>query len=389
MCDCSRAMTSTPTKIPVAGPSITEKEIAYVTEAAATAWFSTANVFVDRFEQGFAEYLDVKHAMALPSCTSALHLSLAALDLGPGDEVILPDVTWIASSAPISYVGAEPVFADIDAVTWCLDPESVARAITPRTKAVIAVDLYGGMPDMDGLLAVLEPHGIPLIEDAAEAHGSRYKGRLAGSFGRTGVFSFHGSKTMTTGEGGLLVTDDDAIYERAAKLRDHGRNPGDRMFFNDVIAFKYKMSALQAALGLAQLERIDELVAMKRQVFAWYAERLGDVNGLTLNHDSEVMRNSFWMVTAIVPPSWGHTKETLMAGLDVHNIDSRPFFHPLSTIPAYCDTQAAAGSAERNPVGARLSPYGVNLPSGVQLTEADVDHVCCKFIDVLERPPVV
>jgi len=244
------------------------------------------------------------------------------------------------------------------------------------------------MPDIDALRKVLAPRGIALIEDAAEAIGSRYKGRLAGSFGLTGVFSFHGSKTLTTGEGGLLVTSDDDIHASVMRLRDHGRTPGDQMFFNDQIAFKYKMSALQAALGLAQLERIDELVEKKREIFSWYADRLGDRPDVTLNHDSAQMRNSFWMVTVIVAAASGHTTRTLMSGLDARRIDSRPFFHPLSTIPAYEGHPSSVGARERNPVGYALSPYGINLPSGLQLREGDVDLVCRKFAEVLDRPPV-
>ena len=373
-------------KIPIAGPWITEKEIAYVADAAANAWFEKANDYIDRFESAFADYLGVEHAVSLPSCTSAIHLSLAALRIGPGDEVIVPDVTWIASSAPISYVGATPVFVDIDPVTWCIDAESVRKAITPRTKAVIGVDLYGGMPDMDALLEVLGEREIPLIEDAAEAVGSRYKGRLAGSFGRTSTFSFHGSKTLTTGEGGLLATADDEIYARVMKLRDHGRIPGDRMFFNDEIGCKYKMSALQAALGLAQLERVDELVERKREIFSWYSARLADHGDLRLNHDSEVMRNSFWMVTVVVPPDSGHTKQTLMTRLDEHNIDSRPFFNPLSTLPAYRGHPSAEGSSLRNPVGHEISPFGINLPSGLQLSEEDVDYVCRELVKIVDSP---
>jgi perosamine synthetase len=363
-------------KIPVAGPWITGKEVAYVTEAAGTAWFDNANLFNQRFEKAFAAYLGVKHAATLPSCTSALHLSLAALGVGPGDEVILPEATWIASSAPVTYVGATPVFVDIDPVTWCMDAESLQRAITPRTKAVIAVDLYGGMPDMDAILAILRPRCIPLIEDAAEAIGSRYKGKLAGSFGLTGVFSFHGSKTMTTGEGGMLTTDDDAVFTRVQQLRDHGRKPGDRMFFNEEVAFKYKMSSLQAALGLAQLERVEELVARKREIFSWYRGNLAGVPGIVLNHDSDEMRNSFWMNTAIISPEFGLAKEGLMALLEAQGVDSRPFFHPLSSLPAYRDHPSGRGAKDRNPVAYKLSPFGINLPSGLQLTREEVDYVC-------------
>ncbi|HYY43348.1 MAG TPA: DegT/DnrJ/EryC1/StrS family aminotransferase, partial [Pyrinomonadaceae bacterium] len=207
-------------QLPVAGPSITQKEIDYVTDAVTNAWYGNANAYHERFERAFADYLGVRHAMALPSCTSGLHLALAALGVGPGDEVIVPEETWIASAAPISYVGATPVFADVDERTWCLAADSFAACITPRTKAVIPVDLYGNQPDWQAIRAVAEQHGIAIIEDAAEAVGSEYKGQKAGTFGRAGVFSFHGSKTLTTGEGGLLVTDDRELFERAQFLRD-------------------------------------------------------------------------------------------------------------------------------------------------------------------------
>src|SRR6266850_1354070 len=196
-------------RIPVAGPSITQKEIDYVTDAVTNAWYGNANVYHDRFEKAFAEYLGLRYAMTLPSCTSAIHLALLALGVGPGDEVIVPDATWIASAAPITYVGATPVFADIDERTWCLSAKSFEACITSKTRAVIPVDLYGNIPDMDAIEGVARQHQIAIVEDAAEAIGSEYKGRKAGSFGDASVFSFHGSKTLTTGEGGMLVTNDD------------------------------------------------------------------------------------------------------------------------------------------------------------------------------------
>src|SRR5438105_13855476 len=223
-------------RIPVSGPWITQKEIDYVADAAANAWYADANIYHLRFERAFADYLGVRFAMALPSCTSALHLSLLALGVGAGDEVIVPDATWIASVAPVCYVGATPVFADIDPETWCLSAGSLEECITPRTRAVIPVDLYGNLPDMDAIGDITRRHRLAVIEDAAEAIGSEYCGRKAGSFGDTGTFSFHGSKTLTTGEGGMLVTDREDIYRRAAVLRDHGRQPGDTMFFNSEIA---------------------------------------------------------------------------------------------------------------------------------------------------------
>src|SRR6266404_5702168 len=319
-------------RIPVSGPSITQKEIDYVTDAVTNAWYGNANVYHNRFEKAFAAYLGVRHAVALPSCTSAIHLSLLAMGIGPGDEVIVPDTTWIASAAPITYVGATPVFADIDRQTWCLSTDTLAAAITPRTKAVIVVDLYGNMPDLPALLDVTGHHGLCVIEDAAEAAGAEYAGRKAGSFGDTGVFSFHRSKTLTTGEGGMLVTDDEALHRRVLFLRDHGRRPGDKQFWNTEVAYKYKMSSMQAALGLAQLERIGELIERKREIFAWYRQELEGIEEITLNHELPEARNAYWMVTAV--------------------LDAK---------------------------------YGINLPSGLNLTREHVQYVCGVFKRILSQ----
>ena len=373
-------------RIPVSGPSITEKEIRYVTDAVTNCWYENANLYHERFERAFAAYLGVKHAIALPSCTSAIHLSLLAFGVGPGDEVIVPECTWIATAAPITYVGATPVFADIDESSWCLSPESFAACITPRTRAVIPVDLYGNLPDLAGIRAIAAQHGIKVIEDAAEAIGSRYHGRLTGTWGDAGVFSFHGSKTMTTYEGGMLVTDDAALHQRALFLRDHGRKPGDRFFFNAEVAYKYKMSSMQAALGLAQIERIDELIARKREIFSWYHDELGGIPGIILNPEPADTLNSYWMVTVLLPPALGLRKERLMDLMAAEGIDCRPFFHPLSSLPAYNATAAGQTASARNPVSYRLSPYGINLPSGLNLTRPLVARVCDSLHRILARP---
>lgn len=362
-------------RIPVSGPWITAKEIAYVTDAVTNAWYGSANGWHERFEKAFAEYIGVKHAVALPHCTAAIHLSLLALKVGPGDEVIVPDCTWIASAAPVTYVGATTVFADIDPRTWCLDAKSFEACITPRTKAVIPVNLYGNMPDMDALREVAGRHGIAIIEDAAESIGSEYKGRRAGSFGTTGVFSFHGSKTLTTGEGGMLVTDRDDLRARALFLRDHGRPPGDRLFHNTEVAYKYKMSSMQAALGTAQLERVEELVARKRELFAWYTEELAGLPGVTLNYEAPGTRNTYWMVTAVLAEQLGLRKERVMELLGAQGIDCRPFFHPLSSLPAYAGSPQAEAARGRNTVSYALSPYGINLPSALNLTRDQVRRV--------------
>ena len=308
-------------RIPVSGPWITQREIDYVTDAVTNAWYSQANMYNERFETAFARYVGREYAIALPSCTSALHLALASAGVGPGDEVIVPEATWIATSAPITYVGATPVFADVDPRTWCLDGQSLRDNITPRTKAVIVVDLYGNMPDMDALLKTAAQYGIAVIEDAAEAIGAEYRGRKAGSFGRAGVFSFHGSKTLTTGEGGMLLCDDPDMYRRCLFLRDHGRSP-DKAFWNLEVAYKYRMSSMQAALGLAQLERVDELVTRKREIYSWYEQCLRGNDLLTLNHEPDEVKSIYWMVTAIIDPSLAIAKTDLLARMSSDGISN-------------------------------------------------------------------
>jgi perosamine synthetase len=371
-----------PPTYPVAGPWITELEQKYVADAVQDGWYERAGEWPARLEGDFAQAVGRAHAFSLPSCTAGLHLALAALGVGPGDEVVVPDGTWIASSAPISYVGATPVFADIDPVTWCLSAESLAAAVTERTRAVIVVDLYGGMPDWAALQAVTEPAGIPLIEDAAEAAGSAWRGRPAGAFGAASVFSFHGSKTLTTGEGGMLLVDDDALAARIAMLRDHGRAPGDKRFRNLEVAFKYKMSPVQAALGVAQLERLPQLLERKRQIFGWYEQRLRHVPGVQLNAEPPDVLNSYWMVTAVLP---GVDKVWLADQLGAGGIDTRPFFDPLSDLPAYADLPTAEAARVRNPVVRAISPYGINLPSALRLTEPDVEQVCHDLVEVLRE----
>jgi perosamine synthetase len=377
------------TRIPIAGPSITQKEIDYVSEAVKTAWYDGANIFHERFEKAFAVHCGRKYAISLPSCTSGLHLALLALGIGPGDEVIVPDVTWIASVAPVRYVGATPVFADIDPNTWCLSPDALEAAITPRTKAAIGVDLYGAMPDWDRLCVIAARRGIILIEDAAEAVGSLWRERRAGSFGTMAAFSFHGSKTLTTGEGGMLVLDDDHLRTRVMQLRDHGRVPGDTMFFNEEVGWKYKMSSMQAALGLAQLERLDELVTKKRQIFSWYRKALADWNLGSLNPDVPGLFNSYWMTTILLDAALGIKKETLLPRLRQQGIDVRPFFYPLSAVPAFRETPEAVKAQKTNKVAYSVSPYAINLPSALALDEAaigKVNVVLRKEVGALRQP---
>jgi perosamine synthetase len=371
-------------RIPVAGPWVTEAEVAKVAEAAANGWYENAGHHVSEFERAFADYLGVKHAAAVPHCTHAIHLALAALGIGEGDEVIVPEATWIASAAPLNYVGAIPVFADIDPVTWCISPSSVRACLTEKTRAIIPVGLYGLTPDFDALREIASGKGILLIEDAAQVLGSRYKGQLAGTLGDIGVFSFHGTKLLTTGEGGMLVTDSDSVFERVQVLRDHGRTRANfKNFYNTEVAFKYRMSGLQAAFGMAQLSRIEELIARKREIFGWYRDRLADRQGIQTNAEPDGYFSTFWMTTAVIDQGFGYDTQRLMAAFLERNIDTRPFFHPLSSLPAYAGTGSAIGASDRNPVSYSIAPRAINLPSAMRLTESDVDRVCEALIGIL------
>jgi perosamine synthetase len=366
-------------RIPIAGPWITEKEIRYVTEAVANGWYENSAKYQGEFETAFAAHTGRRYGLALPSCTSGLHLALLSLGVGPGDEVVVPDVTWIATSAPVSYVGATPVFADFDPTSWCITADSIEAVLTPRTKAVIVVDLYGNMPDFDPILQLCRDRNIAVIEDAAEAAGATYKRRPAGSFGTFSAFSFHGSKTLTTGEGGILLFDDDAAFERCRTLRDHGRAPGETMFWNHTIGQKYRMSSMQAALGMAQLERLPELIERKRAIFDWYRRELGNAPGITLNSEAPDVFNVYWMVTAVFDPELGWTKERIIPALREHGIDCRPFFYPLSMLPAYESFPTAAAARARNGASYAVSPYGINLPSALALTQEQVAFVAAKL----------
>ena len=359
---------STASRIFYTKPSITELEVRYATDAATNGWGERCYEYIERFEQQFKQHLGVRHAIATSSGTGALHMGMAGLDIGYGDEVILADINWIASAAPIVHLGAKPVLVDVLPDTWCLDPNAVEAAITPRTKAILAVHLYGNLCDMDALAAIAQKHKLHLIEDAAEAIGSIWHGRRAGSMGAFGAFSFHGTKTITTGEGGIFVTNDDALYERVLTLSNHGRARGEtRQFWPERIGHKYKMSNLQAAIGCAQLERIDELVARKRRVFEYYREALSDLP-LRMNPEPEGTRNGFWMPTIVADERTPFDREALLAAFKIANIDGRVFFWPLSSLPSF----------ERRPqhlVSHSLSRRAMNLPSYHDMTDEDIARV--------------
>jgi perosamine synthetase len=357
-------------------PSITEREIAYAADAAANGWGERCYEYIGRFEEAFARHLGVRHAIATSSCTGALHLGMAALDLKPGDEVILGDINWIASAAPITHLGASPVLVDVLEDSWCLDPVAVEKAIGPKTKAILAVHLYGNLCEMNRLREIGAKHGIPVIEDAAEAIGSSFAGgKRAGAMGAFGTFSFHGTKTLTTGEGGMFVTDDSALFEKVLTLSNHGRARGQqKQFWPDVVGFKYKMSNLQAAIGLGQVERIEELIGDKRRIFHRYAEALGDLP-VRMNPEAAGTRNGYWMPTIVAHEKTAFDRDHLLSDFKAENIDGRVFFWPLSDLPPGMRRPVPT------PVAHGLYKRAVNLPSYHGMSTEEIARV----VEVVRR----
>lgn len=350
-------------------PSITALEVEYASDAAANGWGERCYEYIDRFESMFRQHLGVRHAIATSSCTGALHMGLAALGVGAGDEVILADTNWIASVAPVVHLGATPVFVDILEHSWCVDPEQVEQAITAKTKAIIAVHLYGNLCQMDRLLALGDKYGIPVIEDAAEAIGSVYRGQRAGSMGRFGVFSFHGTKTLTTGEGGMFVTNDDALYEHVLSLSNHGRVRGqNKQFWPEFVGFKYKLSNLQAAVGCAQMSRVEELVAKKRWIYRAYRQGLADLAQVSLNPEGEHEVNGFWMPTVMFSRDTGVSTDDLLGVFQREHIDARVFFSPLSSLPMF---EPKAGNVRAHDIHRRA----INLPSYHDMSEDELARV--------------
>lgn len=386
--------------IPVAAPIIGERELAYVTDAVRSGWVSSIGPYIDRFEEAFARYIGVRHAIAVSNGTVALHLALHALGVGPGDEVIVPDLTFAATVHTVLQTGAVPVLADVSPDTWCLDPRAVERALSGRTKAIVPVHLFGQPADMPALAALARPRGIRILEDAAEAHGASlsvarpsageppvasYEEVKAGALGDIGAFSFYGNKLMTTGEGGMLTTDDDALARRCRFLKDHGMSP-ERRYYHTELAFNYRMTNLQAALGLAQLEQLETFIAKKRQIMDWYREDLAAVPHLALNPTpggALAGRSVYWMISVILGEEIRLSRDEVCARLRAAGVDTRPFFVPMSALPHLAAARTVGTSSAHCPTSARLSARGLNLPSGCGLGRDDVARVSRALAEVI------
>jgi perosamine synthetase len=359
--------------IPVNEPLLTEEDVAAVTEALRSGWISGAGPHVEAFEERWAAYCGRKHGIAVANGSVALQAAVSLLDLQPGDEVIMPAFTIISCAWPVVLANATPVLVDSDARTWTMDVGQVRERLTPRTRAIMPVHIYGNPVDMQPLLDLAHEYGLAVIEDAAEAHGADYRGRRIGSFGTASCFSFYANKLVTTGEGGMLLVDDDALAERARRLRNLGFQPG-RRFLHHELGFNFRLTNLQAALGVTQVERIDAIVARKRAMGRAYTERLSEVAGLELQLEQPGAHSVYWMYGLLVAESTGIDAAELARRLSARGVETRPFFLGMHEQPALRERGLFAGEAY--PVAERLARQGLYLPSSVGLDEAHIERVC-------------
>jgi len=353
--------------IPIAEPVISTEEIACVNDALKSGWVSSIGEYINKFEESFSQYCETKFGISTNNGTAALHLALLALDIKEGDEVIIPAFTFVATANAVKYTGAQPVLVDVEPDTWCLDPEKIEEKITAKTKAIIVVHIYGHPADMDKINDIAQRHNLRVIEDAAEAHGALYKDKKVGSLSDIGVFSFYGNKLITCGEGGMLVTNDEKIRERANFLKDHGMDH-DRRYWHPEIGYNYRMMNLQAALGYAQLQKIDSFFNKKRENAFYYNEKLKNIAGITLPTEKNWAQSSCWMYSVLIDQPFPKSRDEIMMEFHKENIGTRPMFYPINALPPY-------KTDEKYPVSERLSKTGISLPSSVTLTREDIDRI--------------
>jgi perosamine synthetase len=359
-------------RIPIAEPVLGGNELKYVTECIQTNWISSQGGFVKRFEEELGALVGSRHVVSCSNGTAALHLALLGYNIGPGDEVIVPDLTFAATINTVIHAGATPVIVDVDRRSWNIDPAKVEAVITSRTRAIMPVHLYGQPADMDRLLAIADTHGLVVIEDAAEAIGARHRGRHCGTIGHAGTFSFFSNKVLTTGEGGAVVFRDEHAAQRARRMRDHGMSPAKR-YWHEEVGYNYRLTNLQAAIGCAQLEQAAGFLARKQAIATRYRAGLAGLPGIELAAQIGEHHNSYWMVSIIVDESaTGLPRDEIMRRLGEAGIDSRPLFYPLHEMPPY---QRFAGNRDF-PATDALSAQGFSLPSGVGLTDAEIDYIC-------------
>jgi perosamine synthetase len=353
--------------IPVYEPSLGQLEEDLVLDAVRSGWISSQGKYIQEFERKFASFCGVREGVAVSNGTVALHLALHSLGIGTGDEVIVPALTFVATANAVRYTGATPVFADVDPITWTINPESVQQLISPRTKAILPVHLYGHPAPMAQLLALAECNSLKIIEDCAEAHGAKIGDQRVGSFGQINAFSFMANKIITTGEGGMLTTNDTQLAKYCRHLRDHAMYP-ERRYWHSEIGFNYRMINLQAAVGVAQMQRMDAILVRKRQIAHHYHSQLQGIRGITLPVELNGFTNVYWMYSILVNEDFPLSRDELMTALRSKGIDSRPFFHPLDTLPAYFTENPCHTALS-------LSKRGINLPSAPSLTDDQILYI--------------
>lgn len=365
-------------KIPVAQPKMIGNEVMYVEDCLATNWISSKGKYLDLFEKKFAQYINVEHALSTNNGTTALHLSLLAFGVDSGDEIIVPALTFVATANVVRYCGAKPVFVDVERDTWNIDPEDIQAKITPRTKGIIAVHLYGHPADMDPIMEIARCHGLFVIEDAAEAHGAEYKGRKVGSIGDIGVFSLYGNKIITTGEGGMITTNNKEIAAQIMLLKSQGMDP-DRRYWHTVVGYNYRMTNVQAAIGLGQLENIDWHIENRLRVAKLYREHLSSVEALTLPVEKTWAKNVYWLFTVLLKNA-PISRNEVMARLEAGGIETRPVFYPVHLLPPYADSDCPSSF----PVTEQISRSGFNLPTHADLTAEDVAYICEQLVNFVK-----
>ena len=370
--------------IPVAAPTLDGNEQRYVMDCLQTSWISSTGKYVERFEADFARFCGVKHAVALSNGTTALHVALLALHLQPGDEVIVPTLTFVATANAVAYCQATPVVVDAEPRTWGIDPALIEQQVTPRTRGIIVVHLFGHPVDMDPIHEIARRHGLWVLEDAAQAHGAEYRGRRTGSLATAATFSFFGNKIISTGEGGMFTTDDPALAERVRLLKSHGMDP-NRRYWHPVMGYNYRMTNVAAAIGVAQLERVEHQLARRREVVSWYRQNLTGAIDLSWQSEEPWGRHAWWMFTAILGDSLPIERDELIRRMRDDAIETRPVVFPMHQLPMY--QRGATGRGF--PVADRLARRGINLPTWAGVSRSDVDYICDRLASHLKITQMV
>lgn len=356
-------------KIPVCEPLLGDKELEYVTDCIKTGWISSKGKYIDEFEKKFSEFCGVRHGITTTSGTTAIHLALAAIGIKPGDDVIMPDFTMIATANPIYQLGARPVFIDSDMETWCIDPTKIEEKITKKTKAILVVHMYGHPCDMDPINEIAKRHGVYVIEDAAESHGAEYRGKKTGSLGDIGCFSFYANKIITTGEGGMVITDNDEIAEKCRLMKDLAFEK--KRFFHRFAGYNFRMTNLQAAVGVGQMYLVEKSIETRRRNAKLYNSLLKGVRGIITPPEASWAKNVYWMYTILVDDSFGISRDNLVSSLAEKGVETRTTFFPMHVQPVFKEFY----KGEQYPNSDFLGRTGINLPSGNTLTKDDIEYV--------------